>query len=112
MHGLGDVALDGFGVSPGVGGGDRDQGVFHLRVLADGEFVPGLKAEQYDQQADHTGQYRTADKRIGKSHDGCLDQLARRVVWRPLQGLVRADGDRRTLGQLQLAGGDDLFTGF
>ncbi|MCY1498909.1 hypothetical protein D9M68_329070 [compost metagenome] len=42
---LGDVALDGLGVGAGVGGGHRDQGVFHLRVLADHQFAEGLQAQ-------------------------------------------------------------------
>jgi hypothetical protein len=70
--GWGDIALDGLGVGPGVGGGHRDQGVLHLRVLTDAQLAEGLEAEQHDQQADHCGQHRTADKRIGKSHKDFL----------------------------------------
>ncbi|MNJ33787.1 hypothetical protein D3C77_284770 [compost metagenome] len=80
LHGLGDVALDGFGVGPGVGGGYRDQGVFHLRILTDRQFAPGLEAQQHDQQADHAGQHRTADERIGKGHD------ASSISWRATGG--------------------------
>lgn len=69
LQGLGDIALDGFGVGARIGGGHRDQGVFHLRVLADGQFVEGLQAEQHDQQTDHRGQHWATDKGIGKSHE-------------------------------------------
>lgn len=77
MQRLGDVALDGFGVGPGVGGSYRDQGVFHLRVLADLQLVPGLEAQQQDQQADHTGQHRAADERVGERHASLLSVLGR-----------------------------------
>ncbi|MNH40128.1 hypothetical protein D3C79_1014010 [compost metagenome] len=70
MQWLGDITLDGLGVGSGVSGGYRDQGIFHLRILPDRQLAPGLKTEQDDQQADHSGQYRAADERIGKSHDG------------------------------------------
>ncbi|MCY1285977.1 hypothetical protein D9M70_349350 [compost metagenome] len=65
---LGDVALDGLRVGPGVEGGDGDQRVFHLRILADHQFAERLHAEQDDQQADHRRQYRAADEGIGESH--------------------------------------------
>ena len=72
LHRLGDVALDGLGVSPWIGRGDGNQGIFHLRVLAQRQLAPGLKAQQYDQQADHGGEHRAADERVGKSHGGSL----------------------------------------
>ncbi len=65
---LGDIALDGLGIGPGVSRGHRDQGVFHLRVLADGQFAECLEAKQDDQQTDHGRQYRATDKGISKSH--------------------------------------------
>ncbi len=77
---LGDVALDGLGVGPGVEGGDGDQRVLHLRVFADHQAAEGLHAEQDDQQADHRRQHRAADEGIGKGHGSVLCRCARAAV--------------------------------
>ena len=78
LQGLGDIALDGFGVGPGVRGGHRDQGVFHLWVLAQRQLAPGLEAQQHDQQADHGSEHRATDERVGKSHGDSL--ISQRVA--------------------------------
>jgi hypothetical protein len=72
LHRLGDIALNSFGVGSGISGGHGDQGVFHLRVLAQRQLAPGLEAQQHNQQADHSGEHRAADERISKSHGDSL----------------------------------------
>ncbi|MNQ54750.1 hypothetical protein D3C85_688230 [compost metagenome] len=84
LQGLGDVALNGFGVGPGVSRGDGDQGVFHLWILAQLQLAPGLEAQQHDQQADHGREHRAADERVGKCHgDSLISQRAAGCSVRP-----------------------------
>src|SRR5690606_693116 len=80
----GDKALDQVGIGTHVYGGHGDHGILQLRILTHVEFERRAQAQQQDHQADHRGQYRLANKNLGKVHT--------RPQLLSGRGLVSADG--------------------